>query len=297
MILQKKLVRVGLFALFGFSLFGLCACSSMGDKPNQTLHGHFLTSERISEIVASPDRSEADRINDVRRKPERTLSFIGIRSGMVAADLSAGGGYTTELLARAVSPNGVVYGQSAPSSEGNNAATSNVVPEGNPNPINPSSQKTTITKTPRISSPQALSERAKNPILTNIIPVVRKFEDPFPPEVASNSLDLVTIMFNYHDLGHKNVDREQMNRAVFAALKPGGVYVIADHAGRVGTGISESGTLHRIEESFLRKEVEAAGFRFVAEGDFLRNPYDPRDKNTPEPPQPKDEFLLKFEKN
>ena len=87
-----------------------------------------------------------------------------------------------------------------------------------------------------------------------------------------------------------------MNRAVFRALKPGGFYVIADHSGRPGTGISEAGTLHRIEEAFLRKEVEAAGFKLAAEGNFLRNPNDPRDKNTPDPPQPKDEFVLKFVK-
>lgn len=55
-------------------------------------------------------------------------------------------------------------------------------------------------------------------------------------------------------------------------------------------------TLHRIEEAFLRKEVEAAGFRLADEGHFLRNPSDPRDRNTPEPPQPKDEFVLKFVK-
>ena len=74
------------------------------------------------------------------------------------------------------------------------------------------------------------------------------------------------------------------------------MYVIADHSGRTGTGISESGTLHRIEEAFLRKEVEAAGFRLADEGNFLRNPGDPRDQNTPNPPQPKDEFVLKFVK-
>ena len=103
-------------------------------------------------------------------------------------------------------------------------------------------------------------------------------------------------MFNYHDLGHLGVDRAPMNAAVFRALKPGGLYVIADHAGRPGTGISESGTLHRVEEAFVRREVEAAGFRLVASGDFLRNPQDPRDRNVPEPPQPKDEFVLKFVK-
>lgn len=117
-----------------------------------------------------------------------------------------------------------------------------------------------------------------------------------PPELAAEHVDLVTLMFNYHDLGYMGVDRMAMNRAVFRALKPGGLYVIADHAGRPGTGISESGTLHRIEETFLRQEVEASGFRLLAEGDFLRNPNDPRDKNTPDPPQPKDEFVLKFVK-
>ena len=113
---------------------------------------------------------------------------------------------------------------------------------------------------------------------------------------GDGKLDLVTLMFNYHDLGHLGIDRAAMNKAVFKALKSGGVYVIADHAGRPGTGISEAGTLHRIEEAFLRREVEAAGFKLAAEGTFLRNPNDPRDKNTPDPPQPKDEFVLKFVK-
>ena len=103
-------------------------------------------------------------------------------------------------------------------------------------------------------------------------------------------------MFNYHDFGHLGVDRAKLNRAIYAALKPGGLYVIADHAGRAGTGISESGTLHRVEEALVRQEVEAAGFRLVGEGTFLRNPSDPHERETPEPPQPKDEFVLKFAK-
>jgi predicted methyltransferase len=143
---------------------------------------------------------------------------------------------------------------------------------------------------------QRLAERMKNPAAGNIVPVVRPFDNPVPPEVAANALDLVTLMFNYHDFGHMGVDRAQMNRAVFAALKPGGLYIVADHSGRPGTGISEAGTLHRIEEAFLRKEVEAAGFQLVAEGGFLRNPNDPRDRETPEPAQSKDEFVLKFRK-
>lgn len=268
-------------ALLAATLLLLAACAGTGTTPGAAT----LSKERIAEIVASPDRSAADRTNDLRRKPEQMLTFIGLRPGMVALDLSAGGGYTTELLARAVGPNGRVYGQSAPR---NPAAQPPAAPEGGasaaPRPA------------ARPSSPQALAERAKNPALGHIVAVVQKFEDPVPADVAANGLDLATLMFNYHDLGHMGVDRAQMNRAVFAALKPGGLYVIADHSGRPGTGISESGTLHRIEEAFLRKEVEAAGFRLADEGHFLRNPSDPRDRNTPEPQQPKDEFVLKFVK-
>jgi len=91
----------------------LAACSSAGVAPSPSSAAP-LTPARIAEIVASPDRSEADRMNDLRRKPEAMLAFIGIRPGMIALDLSAGGGYTTELLARATGPSGRVYGQSAP---------------------------------------------------------------------------------------------------------------------------------------------------------------------------------------
>ena len=226
----------------------LTACAQPGPLPR----------ERIAEVVADPERSAADRTNDVRRKPEQMLSFIGVHPGMVALDLSAGGGYTPELIARAVGPAGRVYAQS-------------------PKP-----------------SPRLL-ERTKGQDGGNIVILARRFEDPVPAELTG-TLDLVTFMFNYHDLGHLGVDRAQLNRAVFAALKPGGMYVIADHSGRPGTGISESGTLHRIEEALLRREVSAAGFRLADEGLFLRNSADPRDRNTPEPPMPKDEFVLKFVK-
>ena len=251
-----------------------------------------ISTERIAEILASPDRRPADRTNDIRRKPHDMLAFIGLRPGMVALDLSAGGGYTTELIARSVGPTGRVYGQSRPR-DPNAPAPAPSAPEG---AAAPATAKPAPAPAGPPSSPLALAERARNPAASNIVAVVRRFEDPVPPEVAANALDLVTLMFNYHDLGWIGVDRTQMNRAVFAALKSGGVYVIADHSGRPGTGISESGTLHRIEEAFLRKEVEAAGFRLAEEGNFLRNPGDPRDRNTPEPAQPKDEFVLKFVK-
>jgi len=218
-----------------------------------------LSPEAISAVVGNPERTAADRTNDIRRKPAEMLKFIGVRQGMVALDVSAAGGYTTELIARAVGPTGRVYGQ-----------------------------------TPRPDPRQRLAERAK--AVPNIVPIVRPFEDPAPPEAASNGLDLVTLMFNYHDFGHMGIDRAKLNKAVFAALKPGGLYVVADHSGRAGTGISESATLHRVEEALVRREVEAAGFQLVGEGGFLRNPNDPRDRETPEPAQPKDEFVLKFRK-
>jgi predicted methyltransferase len=241
-----------------------------------------LPSDRIAAIVASPDRAAADRVNDVRRKPADMLAFIGIRPGITALDVSAARGYTTELVARAVGPSGKVYGQNPPPRDA-----------GAPRPAQPEG----ASAPPPANAPPPmpnLAERVRNPALAHMLPVVRPFDEPAPPELANGGLDLVTLMFNYHDFGHLGVDRAKMNQSIFKALKPGGLYVIADHSGRAGTGISESGTLHRVEEAFVVKEVEAAGFKLAAKGDFMRNPNDPRDKNTPEPPMPKDEFVLKF---
>jgi predicted methyltransferase len=243
-----------------------------------------LSQDKIAAIVATPDRAPADRINDIRRKPTDMLAFVGVRPGMVAMDVSAARGYTTELIARAVGPSGKVYGQNPPRVEGRAPPAQ---PEGAAAPA----------AAPAANAPPpapTLVERAR--AIPNIVVVSRPFEDPAPPEVANGALDLVTLMFNYHDFGHLGVDRAKTNAAVFKALKPGGIYVIADHSGRPGTGVSESGTLHRVEEALVKKEVEAAGFRLTAQGNFMRNPADPRDRNTPEPPMPKDEFVLKFVK-
>ena len=252
-----------LTAMAAATMLLLAGCASTGPAaPTATP----LSAAQVNELIASPERRAADRTNDIRRKPAQMLAFIGVRPGMTALDLSAGGGYTSELLARAAGPGGRVYAQVAPR---NGAA--------------PPSFAT-------------LSDRAKNLGHGNIVPVLLPYDDLVAAEIPTRSLDLATLMFNYHDLGGMGVDRGAMNRAVFGALKPGGVYVIADHAGRPGTGMSESSTLHRIEADFVRREVEAAGFRLAAEGDFLRNPADPRDRETPEGGQPKDEFVLKFVK-
>jgi predicted methyltransferase len=288
------MTRTRRLLLAAIPVTGLLFCAGMAMAQS-------ITAEQIAAIVASPDRSAADRTNDLRRKPEQMLAFIGIRPGITALDLSAAGGYTTELLARAVGPSGAVYGQSQPRDP---SRAPPAAPEGNSNPTATAAPQAAQPAAPANAprpSPVALADRdsklkSAGVHAANIVAVSRPFADPVPPELANARIDLVTLMFNYHDLGHMGVDRAAMNKAVFAALKPGGIYVVADHAGRPGTGISESGTLHRIEEAFLRQEVEAAGFKFLGDAPFLRNPNDPRDKNTPDPPQPKDDFVLKFVK-
>jgi predicted methyltransferase len=254
----------------------LAACVSQSTR----IPDHF------NPVVSAPDRAPADRINDIRRKPAETLAFINVQPGMLALDVSAGRGYTSELIARAVGPTGKVYAQTPPRRA--TPATPPPQPEGASAPPAPAASATPPMPT--------LAERAAKPSGANIVIASRPFEDPAPPEVSNGALDLVTLMFNYHDFGHMGVDRASVNRAVFKALKPGGIYVIADHSGRAGTGISESGTLHRVEEDFVKREVEAAGFQLADRGNYMRNPADPRDRNTPEPPMPKDEFVLKFVK-
>ena len=98
-----------------------------------------------------------------------------------------------------------------------------------------------------------------------------------PPEATN--LDAVLSVLIYHDTVWLGTDREKMNRAVFAALKPGGVYGIIDHSALPGSALSAVKTVHRIEESALRGEIEHAGFQFVREASFLKNPSDTRDWN------------------
>lgn len=213
-------------------------------------------------VVAAPDRSDADRQTDQRRDPVKLLGFIGVRAGQKVLDMGAGGGYSTELMARAVGPTGTVYGQDAP-------------------PVSDRAR-------------ERFDARMQTPAMKNVVRVLRPFDDPVPPE--ARDLDAVTFLFAYHDTSYQQVDRAAMNRALFAALKPGGVLVIADHAAAAGAGTSVAKTLHRIEESTLKSEVEAAGFRLVGEGDFFRHAEDKHDVIVFRSPVPVDEFVLKFQK-
>ena len=213
-------------------------------------------------IIAAPERTEADRATDVRRKAVQLLAFTGVRPGMKVLDLATGAGYSTELMARAVGPTGVVYGQDAMS---------------------------TIERA-RV----AFDVRAKSPSMKNVVRVLRNFDDPVPADVRD--FDVITFFFEYHEMPKAGVDRLKMNRRFFDILKPGGVLVIADHSARTGDGGNVGPTLHRIEESLVRQDVEAAGFRLIAEGKFLRNPEDKRDVTVFKSPVPVDDFLLKFER-
>jgi predicted methyltransferase len=148
---------------------------------------------------------------------------------------------------------------------------------------------------PQSARPQAaLEARTKTPAGKPMIGLSRPFDDPLPADV--HDLDLVTFLFFYHDTTYMDVDRAKMNAKLFSALKPGGVLVIADHSAAPGAGATVGRSLHRIDESLLRREVEAAGFKLVGEADFWRHPEDTRDFTTQPPTKPADEFVLKFQK-
>lgn len=222
----------------------------------------------VMEAVFAEDRSEEDVALDEGRKPQRLLTFFGVGPGMRVAELAAGGGYTAELLARVVGPNGTVYGQNSPF----------------------------LLK--RFAE-APWSERLKKPVMANVKRLDREFVDPLPEEATN--LDVVTMVLFYHDMVWQGVDRARMNEAVFKALKPGGVFGIVDHSAREGSGVEDVETLHRIEESVLRNEIEQAGFMLQESADFLRNPDDTRDWNASprvagERRGQSDRFVLKFAK-
>ena len=222
----------------------------------------------IQALVAAPDRTDDDKKLDAGRHPGELLAFFGVTPGMKVAELMAGGGYTSELLARAVGPTGVVYGQNT---------------------------KLILDR----FAEKPWSARLQKPVMKNVVRVDRELDDPLPPE--AKNLDAVFLILFYHDTVWLKIDREKMNRAVFAALKPGGVFAIVDHSGRTGTGTTETQTLHRIEEKVVREEIERAGFKLAGEGAFLRNPGDARDWNASpraaaERRGTSDRFVLKFVK-
>jgi predicted methyltransferase len=201
----------------------------------------------IRAAVAASDRSEEDRKLDGGRKPVEVLAFFKVAPDQKIGELFSGGGYTTELLARTVGDAGQVFAQN----------TTDILDR--------------FARAP-------LTERLKKPVMKNTVMVERPLDDPMPPE--ARDLDAVIFILNYHDAVWMKADRAKMNAAIFAALKPGGVYGIVDHSAAEGSGVRDSETLHRIDEALVIEEVKAAGFKLDAESDILRSSADKRDWNS-----------------
>jgi alanyl aminopeptidase len=193
-------------------------------------------------VVDAPDRTPQDRELDGGRHPAELLEFLDVKPGMKVVDLGAAGGYTTELLARAVGPSGVVYMQNDPS-------------------------WLTFLQAP-------LMERLNHAAMKDVKHAEAPFSDPVPLEKNVDEVVLNTI---YHDIANMPVDRVRMNRLIFNVLQPGGAYVVVDSSAVDGVGLRDTQTLHRIDEAVVKAEVLKAGFQLVAEANFLRNPQDSRD--------------------
>jgi predicted methyltransferase len=221
----------------------------------------------IKAAVESPDRPAADKALDAGRKPEQMLAFFGIKPGMKVADLWAGGGWSSDVLARTVGATGKEYSQ------------------------NPPFFLKKFTK-----ADEAWKARLKEPGLGNIVEVSQPFTSNDLLQVPPGSLDAVITNMNYHDMVGRGYDMKLINSQVMKALKPGGVYGIIDHSAQKGSGARDTTTLHRIDEELVKKQVEAAGFQLVAESSTLRNPKDDRTWFVFKHRGKTDRFMLKFEK-
>ena len=221
-------------------------------------------SPAVVAALADPARTAAEKARDDQRKAAEVVEFAGIKPGDKVADLFPGSGYFTHIFSKVVGPNGVVY-----------AAVGNGK-ESTPPPANPAFSNIQVNT-------QAWGE--------------------FAP---AEKLDVVFNSQFYHDLFNPEFNRPtggpegvaKVNKAIFNALKPGGVYVVIDHAGAPGTGYTQMNTLHRIEESVVKDELKQAGFVLEAESDVLRNPADPHTAMVFDPSirGKTDQFVLRFRK-
>jgi predicted methyltransferase len=248
-ILDRWSLPAAAMLIAAFAAIAGCATTSKTDSRAATA--------RYAVVMANPVRTEADRRTDAARHPAEFLPFTQVQPGMQVLDVATGGGYTSQLLALAVGPTGMVWAQA---------------------------QQPGAAMTKRLADhPQA-----------NLTVVTRSFEDPVPDQAPP--LDLITIILNYHDISYLPVDRAKMNKRLFDALKRGGRLVVIDHAARDGTGVTDAKTLHRIDKAVVLAEVTRAGFVLDEESDFLRNRADPRDQTSSNSPIPTDKFALRFVK-
>ena len=216
----------------------------------------------ISAAVADPGRPAADKERDADRKPAETLAFAGVKSGQQVVDFLPGTGYFTRIFSKAVGPKGHVTA------------------------LNPAGAPDKYT-----AGAKAV---AADPAYSNVSAPIENVS-----ALPAGSADLFFTAQNYHDLhNQKDLDVASFDKAVFAALKPGGVFLVIDHAAPDGSGFQDTNTLHRIDEAAAKTEIESAGFKLVGESKILRNPNDPRTAKVFDPSirGKTDQFMLKFEK-
>lgn len=219
--------------------------------------------------VADASRPAEDTARDGNRKPAETLAFIGVKPGDKVADYASGTGYFTRLLASVVGPGGHVYASV------------------------PSELFTFPNIVKGIAGTQAWAAKHPNVSVTSASALAAaRYPEP---------LDVFWIGQNYHDLLDPfmgPVDIGAFNKAVFAALKPGGAYVVLDHVAAAGSPADVTDTLHRIEPSVVRRQVEAAGFVFEGESRILANPADPHTAGVFDPSirGRTDQFIFRFRK-
>jgi predicted methyltransferase len=224
--------------------------------------------DAIAAAIANPNRPASDTKQDADRKPAQVLEFAEVQPGAKVADFIPGGGYMTRLFSKVVGPQGHVYA---------------LVP----------SEILSMRK----DADRAVNDIAASPDYHNITVLRQSVEAFAPPE----PLDLVWTSMNYHDM-HDSffgpADLAKVNKAIFDALKPGGIYIVMDHAAAPGSGLRDTETLHRIDPAVVKKEVTAAGFVLEAESGVLHNP---ADKHTAKVFDPAirgktDKFLFRFRK-
>jgi predicted methyltransferase len=221
-----------------------CGQAANEESPPPAAAAVAADAPHILAAVADARRPAEDTARDANRHPAETLAFARIELGDRVADIFPGGGYWTRMFAVAVGESGRVY--------------------------------------PTIR-PEGVSGEYENPVLAVAAqyPNATMARVPYDQLAFPEPLDVIFTAQNYHDMAlteYNLGDRNAMNRAAFAALKPGGLYVVIDHAAIDGSPIQTDAqkTNHRIDQDMVRREVETAGFVFDGEADFLRNPQDSR---------------------
>jgi len=216
----------------------------------------------IAKALADPARADQAG-DDARRHAADVLAFSGVKPGWQVVDFLPGQGYWTRIFAGVVGPAGHVYAV-WPSAAGDRA-------------------KTTV---------DALNGRKLGNVTAAVDAGLITVDKP---------VDLVWTVQNYHDLpndGRGEPALNAFNAAVFKALKPGGIYVVIDHVAPAGSGLTDTGTLHRIDTAIVKKQVLAAGFTFAGESKALANPKDDHTLKVFDPAirGVTDQFVYKFRK-